>query len=477
MKGTSFAHRMKVANKFALAFLGCGLAGMVLLALLVVDREAQYLEQTIASDLSSMTRAVALTARAASDDAAGRAIVEGLSDPARGLEVRWWAEGEALPPALREASPGEVVSWALTEDDDARRALAGVRIPTERGERAVVLSAPVAGRGALLRAAAAEELIAALTVALITAVLARVLGEWLIGRPLGRIITHARRVGDGDLDSRLTVRGSAEIAALKVELNRMSERLAESHARAEEEMRARLDALEQLRHVDRLRTVGTLASGIAHELGTPLNVIVLRARMLERVHPEVAPGARIIVEQAERVARIVRQLMDFARRKSPQRSEVDLAALCRRVVTLLEALAKKSGVNLEVTVPEAAVLVSADRAQIEQVLTNLVVNAVQASSPGMEVRLAVHQASARPPDGGPERRWACADVIDHGKGIPESDLPRIFEPFFTTKDVGEGTGLGLSVAYGIVRDHEGFLDVESRERQGSRFRMALPLGA
>src|SRR5262249_11232697 len=144
--------------------------------------------------------------------------------------------------------------------------------------------------------------------------------------------------------------GSDEVSSLVEELNAMCDSLKEARARAADEAEKRVAALEQLRHADRLRTVGTLASGIAHELGTPLNVILMRAKMIvtgEVPAAEAPDSAKIIVSQTERVTKIVRQLLDFARRRNPKRAETDLVDLADRTTQLLSSLAKKSKVEVK----------------------------------------------------------------------------------------------------------------------------------
>src|SRR6478609_5320445 len=142
-----------------------------------------------------------------------------------------------------------------------------------------------------------------------------VMGVWLVGRPLNMLADKAQRIGQGDLSGPLSFQQRDEIGQLGHEVNAMCERLAEANARTEAETTARLDALDQLRHADRLITVGRLAAGIAHELGTPLNVIAGRVKMLRRgnVEPEAsAEYLAAVAEQAERMTTIIRQLLDFA---------------------------------------------------------------------------------------------------------------------------------------------------------------------
>jgi signal transduction histidine kinase len=261
----------------------------------------------------------------------------------------------------------------------------------------------------------------------------------------------------------------------------MNSMAAELDAAAQEvarETAARLRALEQLRHADRLTTAGKLASGLAHELGTPLNVVAGRAKMIasdEVESPaEGRESARIIAEQAERMTRIVRQLLDFARRGVSEKRSTDLGALASQTAALLEALASKRGVSLRCAEPARPVWAGVDAAQISQAVTNLVVNAIHASAAGSEVTLAVSACDVAP-EGRPGP-WVVLEVRDRGTGISAEQLPEIFDPFFTTKPVGEGTGLGLTVAHGIAEEHGGWIDVESEPSRGSCFRIWLPRG-
>jgi signal transduction histidine kinase len=325
-----------------------------------------------------------------------------------------------------------------------------------------------------------EQLVMSTVVMAFAAAVAFLLSTLIITRPLARVTEQARRIGKGDLSNKLAVSGSDEVSALIEELNAMCDSLKEARTRAADEAEKRVQALEQLRHADRLRTVGTLASGIAHELGTPLNVISMRAKMIAtgEVPPDAAPeNAKIILSQAERVTKIVRQLLDFARRRTPKRAETDLADLAERTIQLLSALAKKSRVTMKVEAM-ARVKLNVDAAQVEQALTNLVINAIHAMPEGGELKIVVRETEASPPSS-PARKLRCAvlEVHDTGIGIPPDNLDRIFEPFFTTKGVGEGTGLGLSVTHGIVEDHGGWLKATSEVGRGTQFTLYLPADA
>jgi signal transduction histidine kinase len=316
------------------------------------------------------------------------------------------------------------------------------------------------------------------TIALGGGVLAVLLGIFIVGRPLQRLVEHARRIGAGQLSARLPEGARDEIGALGREMNRMCEQLEEAHARLAGETRARLAALEQIRHADRLSTVGRLASGIAHELGTPLNVISARARQIAEgtvVGDKLTRAALIIDGQCEHMTRIIRQVLDFARPKPPRRMPQDLGSLARETLEALAPYATQRQVALELVAPEP-LKCGVDPHQIRQVLMNLVVNALQASPPGERVTLTVGLQQATRPQipGVAPGPYAYISVKDHGAGISPEARTRLFEPFFTTKDIGEGTGLGLSVAYGLAQEHGGWIDVESAPSQGSRFSLYLP---
>jgi signal transduction histidine kinase len=255
-------------------------------------------------------------------------------------------------------------------------------------------------------------------------------------------------------------------------LDRLRERL-------ELEVSQRESAVEQLRHADRLNTVGKLASGLAHELGTPLYVVAGRASLIasRRVAgDEACKSAEVIVQQTERMTAIIRNLLSFARRGGARKSPLDLTRLVRETVTLLEPLAKKQGVAIHVMngTPHVAPV---NAGELQQVLTNLVMNAVQAMPKGGAVRVTLEQG---PVSTGPGRAarsgtpYARIRVKDEGTGIAPDVLPHIFDPFFTTKDVGDGTGLGLSVTFGIIRDHGGWIEASSTLGEGAEFVVFLP---
>ncbi|HET9956417.1 MAG TPA: HAMP domain-containing sensor histidine kinase, partial [Polyangiaceae bacterium] len=327
-------------------------------------------------------------------------------------------------------------------------------------------------RDDFVRTSAWNTAIATLALVLVSGMVALAVGVVMVGRPLRLLANKAKRVGIGDLTGPLHLKQRDEIGELAREVNAMCEKLAEANERSALETRARLKALEQLRHADRIITVGRLAAGIAHELGTPLNVVAGRVKMLRRSRaepPMLDEYLTIIAEQVERMALIIRQLLDFARRREPRIHTHDLVAIAGTIARLLEPIARRKSVQVTLTTTNP-VLARIDAARIEQVISNLVVNAIHACAAGGHVEIS---CGLQNDEGELRQRIAYVKVRDDGHGMDEDTVARIFEPFFTTKDVGQGTGLGLSVAHGIVEEHGGRISVESTPGEGSVFTVYL----
>ncbi len=481
---------MKVGTKFALAFLACAVLSVVVYSSVAASQEVVRLETTVAEDLASLGRTLSASVLAVWErDGDARAIeLVRYHDRDEAIEARWtWLDAPASDPYGAHA-PADIVdqvrarqtaTWVGNVGGRGRRVFA--YIPLARaGARpaALELSRPLVGHRSMFWTEVREQLLGSALVAVLATLLATALTSVLVSRPLARVAEQARRIGGGDLSHRLPVTGRDEVSALVHELNAMCDQLRDARNRADEETQKRISALEQLRHADRLRTVGTLASGIAHELGTPLAVIGMRAKMIatkEAEADDAVESARVIGAQADRVAKIVRQLLDFARRRSPNTADVDLGDLAERTTGFLGSLARKNNVRIVVERDAAPVIAKVDGAQLEQALTNLVINAVHAMPKGGDVHVRVRRCRAAPPDGSSaEVECAVVEVADEGVGIGKEDLDRIFEPFFTTKGVGEGTGLGLSVAHGILEGHKGWMTAESAPGKGSTFAMYVP---
>lgn len=235
----------------------------------------------------------------------------------------------------------------------------------------------------------------------------------------------------------------------------------------------------QLVQSEKLSAIGLLVAGVAHELNNPLTSIIGYAQLVHEAlesRPELgaaAPGliddvSRVLTE-SERAAKIVRNLLTFARRQTSERIRQDVADLCQRVVQLRAYDFRLKGIEVSVQVAAPLPPVYADGSQIQQVLLNLLLNAEQAMKESATRRIDIAVKAE------PECGAVLIEVRDTGHGIDAENLRRIFDPFFTTRGVGEGTGLGLSIAYGIVRDHGGQIWAESsQEKRSTSFFVRLP---
>jgi signal transduction histidine kinase len=289
-----------------------------------------------------------------------------------------------------------------------------------------------------------------------------------VSRPMRLLVAKLERVGKGDLSRPLVLRQRDEIGELAGAINAMCEQLALALTQLEAEAQRRIAAVEQMRHADRLSIVGQLASGVAHELGTPLNVVLAHARETSRdpYGPAAGSDAAAIVEQAERMAAIIRQLLDLSRRHTPDKQLEDVGALVGKTFSVLAPVASRHGIELRIEPTAKPVTADVDAGQIQQVLANLVMNAIHSQPRGGRVSARVELSS--------DAAEVRIRIEDSGSGIPTEARDRIFEPFFTTKAPGEGTGLGLTVSYGIVNEHGGRIEVESVEGLGSTFTVCLP---
>ncbi len=297
------------------------------------------------------------------------------------------------------------------------------------------------------------------------------LGSIWINRPVRRLREQAERIGTGDFSTALDIGGRDELGKLAGSIERLRGQLAAAKEADDEAAREQIETLEKLRHTERLATLGQLSAGMAHELGTPLNVISGRAKLIasEELTPaETTHSARIIGEQAERMTHIMRQLLDYARRGEIRKQPVMVAELLANVVEMLHPILTKQRIEIELNLPLEALQVRADIGQLQQVLLNLAMNGIQAMGRGGTLRF---DLSLHPEDENQLR----ISISDEGCGIAADHLPHIFDPFFTTKEVGQGTGLGLSIAQGIVSEHGGKIEIDSSPGRGSCFRLSLPL--
>lgn len=226
---------------------------------------------------------------------------------------------------------------------------------------------------------------------------------------------------------------------------------------------------EQLRRTERIAELGTLASGMAHEIGTPMNVILGRAEyLMDRVTEEpIKKGLQTIITQVERITKVMHQLLSFARRKAPERRPLDLRRVIEDSAEIFKERLARSQIHVEMALTDSCPLALADADQMSQVVINLIMNAVHAMPDGGTLHVGL----------APAQQMVELTIADTGHGMPKELSKKIFEPFFTTKEFGQGTGLGLTVVKGIIEEHQGSIAVESEEGKGTTFKVLLPLAS
>jgi two-component system NtrC family sensor kinase len=230
----------------------------------------------------------------------------------------------------------------------------------------------------------------------------------------------------------------------------------------------KLNLEEQLRHADRLATIGQIAAGVAHELNEPLGSILGFSQLVKKC-PGLPHPAELDIEKISNASLhardIVKKLLIFARQMPPQKIKVNLNRLIEEGLNFFKSRFSKEGIKLVCLFPADLPEVEADPSQLNQVVVNLIVNALQAMPEGGEVKVqTLHEGN-----------HVSLIIEDTGVGMSEEVLKKIFTPFFTTKEVGKGTGLGLPVTHGIITSHGGSIKVESKVSQGTRFEIQLPL--
>lgn len=301
-----------------------------------------------------------------------------------------------------------------------------------------------------------------------------------VSRPIQELTERIREIGKGHWEQRIEVSGRDEVGYLAEEFNRMCARLEETYRRLVQEQQEKLSLEKNLRHSERLASVGQLAAGLAHEIGTPLNIIAGRAEHLlrrERGPEETNENLKIIRSQIDRITGIVRQLLEFSRRKEPVLRAVDISSLLTNVQRLLQHQIEEKRVAVKLELSGPLPEIQADPDLLQQVFINLYLNSLYVLDAGgtITVRADLTGDEESVPNRANGRSWLKVSFEDNGPGIPPEHIDHVFDPFFTTKDIGEGTGLGLAVSYGIVKEHGGDIRVESERGRFTRFVIRLPV--
>jgi two-component system, NtrC family, sensor kinase len=388
---------------------------------------------------------------------------------------------EALALASRAVSEGDTVFGKDT------RGMAGVAVPVSRAgaaRAAAVATVSLASVEQLRTKGRQVTLWFTPAAILVLTLLVDWLGRRLIHQPIGHIRETMTRAGVGDFTARALLVRNDEIGTVAVGLNDMLQRLQDLNdalqdrvAEATAELRVRNDELvesyqrlfglrEALARAEQMAAVGQMAASVAHQVGTPLNLISGYVQMLQAeaaADPQTARRLEIVQEQIAKVASVVRTLLDQSRRPG-ERQSTELGALLSRVAEVAGPKLDASGISLTLDVAAGLPSIWADPQELELAILNLVTNSLDAMPGGgaLTIRATPHSDHVQ------------IEIIDTGNGIPRDLLPRIFQPWVTTKPAGRGTGLGLSITHDVIARHGGTISAVSDPGRRTSFTIELP---
>jgi signal transduction histidine kinase len=491
-----FSPPMRISTKLTL---GSSLVGLLVFGgfgAIQIAREKRDLEEDALRDTTILCHAVAESIRqdiAQADPADSEELTRTLERLDGRLDVVLWRGSRGAPLGRQElhspaglvesvARRAETTSGAVAEiveiDAGGRVAAVGVAIEPQGPDAAVVVR-PLDDVDADIAEETQLMAIAVVGFSLLSGVMGLLLGLVYVERPLGRLARAMTRVGHGDLDASVGPAADDEIGRVMRRFDEMARELHAADNRLRDEQAAHRAALARLRDADRLVTVGQLSAGLAHEIGSPLQILQSRARKLEQhadEPAEVAHTATIIGAQLERITRVVQQLLTFARPRDPERRPADPGAAVRAVVDLLELEAKRKSIDIVVD-SDTTGFIEVDADALQQIVLNLARNALSAAHRGGSIRIELRHETT----GGAELAASRASestlrllVVDNGRGIDKDVKRRMFEPFFTTRGSDGGMGLGLAVVRSLVDSLRGTVRVDSPAEGGTRFEVVLP---
>ncbi len=292
-----------------------------------------------------------------------------------------------------------------------------------------------------------------------------------IARPIKNLAHAANKISTGELERQVPIEGHDEIRDLAIEFERMRQKLLESYQDLEQKIEQRTKALReaqsQVSHQEKMASLGILAAGVAHEIGNPLTSISSIVQVIKRKvkDAQLQEALNTILENIDRISRIVRELVDFSRPNNTEFTHVNVNDVIRNAVGIVKYDRRAKNVTFVQHLAEDVPSLYLVPDQLLQVLLNMLINALDALKDGrgtIEIRTE------------PTENYLKIFIKDDGQGIAPEHLNKIFEPFFTTKKVGQGTGLGLSVSYGIIKNFNGKIEVQSTPGKGSTFIIYLP---
>lgn len=297
-----------------------------------------------------------------------------------------------------------------------------------------------------------------------------VISRYLLSKPLAALLNQSNELAAGNLNYVPDKVDAPEIQQVMDHLQKMSTKINQSHVLIEQSLNDKKILEEALKNENKLTFLGKMASGVAHELGTPLNVVLGHSKIIQakaEINSKIQHSAKVIESQILRMTDLVRSMLDYARPKKPQKNWTCIKSVVQNALQLLEFQCKH--LHIKSDGPQTLECF-VDSNQLLQVLINIIQNAAQAMKSGGMLTVNWNLND--------ELKQTSIIITDNGPGILPEKLPNIFDPFFTTKEPGAGTGLGLSIAYGIVKEHNGILKASNRSNniRGAEFVVILPGG-
>ena len=280
-------------------------------------------------------------------------------------------------------------------------------------------------------------------------------------RPIDNIVQMSKKMMQGDLSARCMIRPSGEMGLLCNTIDQMADAFEKYEKNLQKETQL------QIGQSEKLAAIGRLAAGIAHEINNPLTSILNFAHLVKEKNANDEEDLRdlnVIIDETNRVRKIVRELLDFARQSPAKKESIDINRILQQLVGLIVKQKEFRDIRFSEIYDEKLGLVFADKNQIQQVFLNLLLNAAESIVQKGTITISTHH----------ERDRCIVSITDTGCGIKPEDLNKIFDPFYTTKPVGKGTGLGLSVSYGIVKQYNGDIHCDSEEGEGTTFSVTIP---
>jgi signal transduction histidine kinase len=461
------------------AVVAAGLACVIsVIGLRILVTEEEDLRAAVTNEMLLLTRSVEVAFENALRDRQLADVQETLTaleaiDPRIDLYVvgpkgTIVAQSNGAKPLVQVPSDGEV-HFRTRADEELAATHVALQDPLA-GIEGLIVARPLDDLQADLGHTRSQVLLTVLTSILASTLLLLFVSRRFVERPLGRMVNAMRQFRE---DGSLSLEGpfaDDEVGTALQEFSKLATELRQARARIEEEQESRAALEGHLQKLDKLATVGQLSAGLAHEVGSPLQVLEGRLKSLERKLSEDENASRVLaiaLEQTQRITRVVNQLLSFARPSATTLRETDPVQATRSVLEFLDLEARRRGIKVEAVLDGAPRRVLVDPDHIAQLALNLVRNALEATPSEGRILVSLERL--------PNSMEGIRMIVeDNGRGMSEGTQAKIFEPFFTTRDTSGGTGLGLAVVRSLAHRYGGQVSVRSEPGRGSTFVVDLP---